>query len=218
MVVCSGSHGTHVAAITSAYHPPKEGSDASNTVDAEGDSLADPISGVAPGAQVISLKIGDTRLGSMETAPAFLRALIEIVRLKIDIVNISYGEDAGLPNKGQVIEWMRKVIHDHDVTIISSAGNAGQFCLQSCTIAFAIDAHVGPALSTVGAPGGTTNGVISVGAYVSSSMMAAEYNMLDTVPETMYTWCSRGPTYFDFCSSTIVTPLTQQTGRMVIAA
>jgi tripeptidyl-peptidase-2 len=58
-VVDAGSHGTHVAGITAAHHP------------------EDPaLNGIAPGAQVVSCKIGDSRLGSMETMVGLTRALI----------------------------------------------------------------------------------------------------------------------------------------------
>lgn len=75
LTVDAGSHGTHVAGITAAYHP---------TVPEQ--------NGLAPGAQIVSLKIGDSRLGSMETGVAVVRALRECVRLKVDMINMSYGE------------------------------------------------------------------------------------------------------------------------------
>lgn len=83
IVVDAGSHGTHVAGIVSAFHQP--GDDINN--------------GVAPGAQIVSLKIGDTRLGSMETGVGLYRALLEARRCGCDIVNMSYGEGTAFPDR-----------------------------------------------------------------------------------------------------------------------
>ena len=58
-VVCvGGSHGTHVAGCAAAYHP----------------ECPDK-NGPAPGAQIVSIKISDSRIGTSTTAKAGIRAL-----------------------------------------------------------------------------------------------------------------------------------------------
>jgi tripeptidyl-peptidase-2 len=163
IVTLTGSHGTHVAAIAAAHHP----TDSS-------------LNGLAPGAQVVSLKIGDTRLGGMETGPGLARAALVMAQHQVDLANISYGEACHTADVGRIVELFRdQVVRRYGVIIVASAGNEG------------------PALSTVGAPGGSTSGIISVGAHVGHAQMAAEYNLIDVskVPEQEYTWTSRGPTY-----------------------
>lgn len=165
-IVCdAGAHGSHVAGITAAF---EEGR-----------------SGVAPGAQVISFKIGDSRLGSMETGTSLTRALIEAVKRGCDVINLSYGEGCVLPNRGRFVKLAEDLVWKHNVLFISSAGNNG------------------PAISTVGAPGGTSSAILGVAAYVSPAMMKADYSMMtssdaDAEGEqhlgTTFTWSSVGPT------------------------
>ncbi len=172
-IVCdAGAHGSHVAGITARYHP-------NGDVDSTNDEEAN---GVAPGAKIISLKIGDSRLGSMETGTAMTRAMIEAVKHKCDIINLSYGEGAALPNTGRFVQLAEKLVYKHGITFVSSAGNNG------------------PALTTVGAPGGLSECILGVAAYVSPEMMEAEYSMRSKTdeeashPGTTYTWSSVGPT------------------------
>ncbi|KNE68540.1 hypothetical protein AMAG_12708 [Allomyces macrogynus ATCC 38327] len=162
LVTQSGAHGTHVAAITAAHHPEEP-----------------HLNGLAPGAQLVSLRIGDARLGSMETFPALARAVLAMVQNKVDLASMSYGEAAHVPNAGRFVELVRDIaVRRHGVIFVASAGNTG------------------PALSTSGAPGGCTSGVISVGAYVGAAQMAAEdalvHDRHGRIPPCEYTWTSLG--------------------------
>ncbi|CAK9160937.1 unnamed protein product [Ilex paraguariensis] len=160
IVTDSSPHGTHVAGIATAFHPKEP-----------------LLNGVAPGAQLISCKIGDSRLGSMETGTGLTRALIAAVEHKCDLINMSYGESTLLPDYGRFVDLVNEVVNKHRLIFVSSAGNSG------------------PALSTVGAPGGTTSSIIGVGAYVSPAMAYGAHCVVEAPSEGLeYTWSSRGPT------------------------
>ncbi|XP_026317866.1 tripeptidyl-peptidase 2 isoform X2 [Hyposmocoma kahamanoa] len=160
--LCS-THGTHVACIAAGHFPDEPDKN-----------------GVAPGAQLVSLTIGDSRLGSMETGTALVRACIKVMELskkmKIDVINMSYGEHAHWSNAGRIGDLICEVVNRYNVNWVVSAGNHG------------------PALCTVGAPPDIKQTVlIGVGAYVSPAMMAAAYSMRARVAGTAFSWSSRGP-------------------------
>jgi tripeptidyl-peptidase II len=93
-----GAHGTHVAGISAAYfegHP--------------------ELNGVAPGAKIVSIKIGDSRLGSMETGMGLVRGMRFAVEKGCHIVNLSYGEDTRVENAGRVCDLAKELVHKKGV-------------------------------------------------------------------------------------------------------
>eukprot|EP00980_Cylindrotheca_fusiformis_P004685 scaffold992_cov116-Cylindrotheca_fusiformis.AAC.20 len=159
-------HGTHVAAIAAA---------------AEGER-----NGVAPGAQLVSIKIGDSRMGSMESGSSIARGIMAAVRLGCDVINLSYGEASQVANSGRLTRLAEEMVWRHNIIFVSAVGNNG------------------PALTTVNAPGGVSSCILGVAAYVSPDMMKAGYSLSsntdsteedeDTLVGTTYTWSSVGPT------------------------
>lgn len=160
LVVPSGDHGTHVAGIVGAYEAERP-----------------QRNGIAPGCRMVSVKIGDTRLGGMETGAGLVRGIKAVLDHKCDLVNMSYGEPSTVDDRGRIPQLLNELVREHGVIFVSSAGNAG------------------PALSTMGSPGGTGSAIIGVGAYISPEMMDVEYTAREKREGTAYTWTSRGPTY-----------------------
>ncbi|GMR32320.1 hypothetical protein PMAYCL1PPCAC_02515, partial [Pristionchus mayeri] len=157
--VPTGSHGSHVANIAGGFFPDEKAKN-----------------GLAPGVKIVSMNIGDGRLSSMETGQALTRAFDACAQMGVDIVNMSFGEYAHLPDQGRVIDQLKKLVEKHGVVFVSSAGNNG------------------PALSTVGAPGGTTSTVIGVSAFLTPEMADPMYGIFSkNVPNNLFGWSSRGP-------------------------
>ncbi len=103
-----GSHGTHVAGISTGYDPKG-------------------LIGVAPGAKVIAAKIGDNRLaGGSTTTASMMLAIDYAVSKKANIINLSYGIRAGSNlGKSAIDKYVDKVAKASNVLFSISAGNEG---------------------------------------------------------------------------------------------
>ncbi|MEQ8789066.1 MAG: S8 family serine peptidase [Pirellulaceae bacterium] len=158
IVADSGAHATHVAGIIAGHFPEQP-----------------QRNGIAPGAQIVSIKIGDGRMGSMESGTALVRGLTAAVESGCDLINMSYGESTTLANRGRILDLITEAVDEHGVMFVAAAGNNG------------------PGLGTIIAPGGVTEAVMGVGAYISPAMMQVEYTLRGELPEMPFSWSSRGP-------------------------
>ncbi|MEM7673060.1 MAG: S8 family serine peptidase [Verrucomicrobiota bacterium] len=159
IVTVSGSHGTHVAAIAAAHFP------------------EEPIrNGIAPGAKILSVRLGDIRTGGSSNYFGEMRAVASAAQHQVDIMNASWG-GVSTYQDGQNLtaRLYNKLVQDYGVTAFVSAGNNG------------------PALSTLGSPGGEAERIIGVGAYVSGEMGKYLYALAEQNPDTAYGFTSRGP-------------------------
>jgi tripeptidyl-peptidase-2 len=161
IVMPGGSHGTHVAGIAAAYHPDKP-----------------YLNGMAPGARLISIKIGDVRMGGSSNGLGEIRACAYVSRHheEIDMINVSWGGSSIKQNGGNLLSRLYSdLVEKYNITACFSAGNAG------------------PALSSAGSPGGETTALFGVAAYYSPTLVSAEYNLRQEIPENLHTFTSRGP-------------------------
>ena len=161
IVTDSGAHGTHVAGIAAGYYADKP-----------------EMNGIAPGAQIVSIKIGDNRLNGMETGFALVNACRFIIENNCDLVNYSFGEPVTYAptNTSQNLFFAKDLIEKFGVILCASAGNDG------------------PGIETSGAPGSYGSAAIAVAAYVSNDMIKAEHSLLGNGSPMLFTWSSRGPT------------------------
>ncbi len=142
LVFDTGAHGTHVAGIAAGH-------------DLYGVHGFD---GVAPGAQLLGLKIANSAQGGVSTTGSMERALdyairfAEARRLPL-VLNLSFGVGNEIEGRARIDAIVDSTLAAHpDVVLAISAGNDG------------------PGLSTVGFPGSASR-AISVGATLPGSFL-----------------------------------------------
>lgn len=158
-----GGHGSHCAGIAAGHQVYDQPT----------------LHGVAPGAYVISCKLGDNRLAGGATRTESMKKAYQhavefgerwglpvVVNMSFGIGSVEEGEDA-------MGAWLDELLADNPgFYVCTSAGNEG------------------PGLSTVGLPA-TSESVISVGAYLSRTTGRDLYDA-NLTRDTMFAFSSRG--------------------------
>jgi subtilisin family serine protease len=143
----TGSHGTHVSGIAAGH-------------DLYGVAGFD---GVAPGAQLLGLKIANSAQGGISTTGSMVRAIDYAIRFTQErrlplVLNLSFGVGNEMEGKARIDGILDSILAEHpDLTMTISAGNDG------------------PGLSTIGFPGSASR-AISIGATLPSSFLPAGPN------------------------------------------
>lgn len=165
----TSGHGTHVAGIAGGH----------------GIYGVPGFDGVAPGAQLLGLKIADDAHGGISTTGAMLQAMDYAIRFARArhlplVMNMSFGVGNEVEGRARIDHLLDSVLTAHpDVVMTISAGNDG------------------PGLSTLGFPGSARR-VISIGATLPSVFLG-----LNDTPDGIASFSSRGG---EFSSPDLVTP------------
>ena len=160
IVTVSGAHGTHVASIAAAYAPDEA-----------------TRNGVAPGARIVSIKVGDIRARGSSYSTSELRATALAAQHRVDIVNASWGGRSTLQDGRNLNSRLYDMmVERYNVLGVLAAGNNG------------------PALGTAGSAGAEANRILGVGAYMSPEMGQTLYNTLKQSADAAQQFTSRGPT------------------------
>jgi subtilisin family serine protease len=170
IVFDDGTHGSHVAGIAAGYDPKG-------------------LVGVAPGARLLSAKIGDSRLsGGSTTTASMVLAIDWAVAKGARIVNLSYGIRAGSNVGASAIDQYIDEVARKSGTLFSiSAGNEG------------------PGLLTVGTPAGASLAITN-GAYVSPTTAYENYGYIGMERETIWWFSSVGPRLDGGLKPTLLAP------------
>jgi len=163
----AGGHGTHVAGIAAGYRINGQ----------------DGYDGMAPGARVISLKIGNNRYAGGSTVTESIKKALDYgvhyaKTHKVPVVyNMSFGIGSELESKSAIDQYVDGLLEKNPgVVFVTSAGNEG------------------PGLSTVGTPAAAL-GAISVGALLSPAAARAQYGA-PLPEEVLFSFSSRGGELF----------------------
>ncbi|MDA3843518.1 MAG: S8 family serine peptidase, partial [Candidatus Kapabacteria bacterium] len=143
-----GSHGSHCAGIAAG----------NNIYGADGND------GIAPGASVVSLKIGNNTLsGGATTCESMMKAykygakFMKESGFKYGVFSMSYGIGSEEPGRSRIDKFLDKfAIENPKIVVVNSMGNSG------------------PGINSTGTPGGSY-GTIAVGAMVSPATLKNLY-------------------------------------------
>lgn len=161
----SSDHGTHVASIIASYFP---GEPEKN--------------GIAPGAQLISVTISDSRnTENMETGSALMRACIKALEAKVDIINMSFSDEYA-SSSGRILDMMSQVVDKYGVIYVSSTANDGPgiSTVKASTVRSSIFGNYNFVSYQMLLSSNTLSFLLSktgIGAYVSPEMMIAGYSL-----------------------------------------
>ena len=157
IVTNSGYHGTHVAGIASGFYENEP-----------------QLNGIAPGSQIISIKLRDSRTSST-SGFVLINACRYILEYNCDLVNYSYGTNVNSLCQSPNLFFANDLIKNYGVILCASAGNKG------------------PSIQTASPPSCYDSSVISVGAYSLNETYKMGNGLIDNSDSSLFTWTSRGP-------------------------